>query len=163
MGLLAAAVALVAASAVPSAASARAGRIVVQKTITLEFPAPGEYVGAVYGTRTRFKRNATSGKHHAARQDRGKALAAAMGFCADESIAKQRVKVLHLSTPPFTIGVDKPAEDGSYEVVGAQPPKGDPVKAFQLGLSKRISAGFHRQYRWRVDCKGAQITKPYPY
>lgn len=153
------------ASAAPTAASARDGLIVVRERITLTFPVPGVYKGKVLLLEAKIKRAATRGKSKAnTPKDKDRARATALNACR-ETISKRQVTVLHLSKPPFRIGVDMPRENGGYyRVSGPQPPKGDPVKAFQSATSRRVrTANARLRYRWRVKCQGAQVTKPYPY
>jgi hypothetical protein len=158
------AVGLVAASVAPGEAFARQdGIIVVQQTLTLNFPAPGLYKGEVDLKKPKLKRNAKRGRRHAPKADRSFAKFAARKFCRN-NIWDTPVRVLHLSKPPFPIGADTPTVLQSYSVAGAQPPTGELVKAFQLGASKRSWVGKSpNRYRWRIRCKGAQVTKPYPF
>jgi len=156
---------LVATLVAPNQAAARDGRIVVREKITLNFPSPGVYRGKVFNLEAKVKQIATRARFKAASaKEKKRARGAALGACK-RTISERQVTVLHLSKPPFRIGVDAPTKYiGTYLVSGPQPPKGDPVKGFQSGTSKQVRSGTPAaRYRWRVQCMGAQVTKPYPY
>ena len=155
-------VGFVATSVAPAEVSARQGLVVVPKKITLHFPQPGMYAGRVSirsESKVKVKRNATRKKSKAGRRDRRAAIRSARMYCKMH-LRDMPARVLHLSKPPFLIGTAKPRKTGFYSVSGPAPPTGDPVRAHQWSLSKKIKTDL---YSWRVRCMGAGITKPYPY
>ena len=166
VGLSLAVIAVGAASAPPQA-SARAGLMVVPKKITLQFPSPGRYEGKVKVVRVKGKRVATT-KTGARAGKKAKRNAKKKGKqrCLVRNLLEENVDVIHLSTPPFLIGFDKPvtstgpATGGRYGVSGNEPPTGDFVRAQHPSGNFRVRTG---KFRWEVRCKGAKRTRPYPF
>ena len=145
----------------------RWGLIEVEKTISLNFPAPGVYQGIVKAGKAKVERVATkSGRRgRANKMARRRAAKEAGRICTDKTQFR-KVTVIHLSKPPFTIGIDsRPsriagARAAKYTVTGPQPPTGEKV------LAKHFHGNFNwptGPYWWRVICPTAKVIKPYPY
>jgi len=143
------------------------GLIEVEKTISLNFPEPGVYQGIVKAGKAKIEKVATkSGRRGKAdRKVRRRAAKEAGRSCADKTKFR-KVTVIHLSKPPFTIGIDsRPsriagAPAAKYTVTGPQPPTGEKV------LAKHSRGNFNWRtgpYWWRVICPTAKVIKPYPY
>jgi hypothetical protein len=141
------------------------GRIVVRKSINLVFPAPGFYKGTVKAGKVKVKSVATREGKRVWKAWQREAVDNARTTC-NRYVRELPVEVIHLSKPPYTIGVDKkPDRAGKraarYIVSGAKPPTGDPVLAQQHVARFKIYQA--RGVRWKVTCQGAKDIKPYPY
>jgi len=155
--------------AVPTAqGKPRYGKIVVEKSISLKFPAPGIYQGIVKVGKTKIKKVATKGgrRGRATKKAKGQAAKRARRHCIKD-MKGEKVTVTHLSKPPFRIGTDfEPSPIGgrpaaSYTVTGEQPPTGEKVLAEQtFFLLPVVRTG---SYRWSVYGVAAKDIKPYPY
>lgn len=165
------AVTLVLPPASAAGAESRTGRIGVRAQITLQFPNPGEYAGAVKHPRATMRKNAISRHGPASRRQRARVLRKAPRKCARERAESGvrdghrggLVRVFHLSRPRFLIGETELVQRDSlnpYTVFGPEPPTGDRVRSITGSQLTRVRDIFHR---WEVVCKGARVTRPYPF
>jgi hypothetical protein len=86
-------------------------------------------------------------KTHLVREGEGGRYSGKIKSEEKRCLKERKVKVIHLSDPPFTIGRTETDADGYWELHGNIPPAGTPQKI------KVIVAGSHHG-----DCKAAKET-----
>ena len=162
VGASAAILLVLGAAAAPSEA-ARAGKIVVSKSITLSFPKPGTYVGVVKTGKPKIKVVPRTFKGKPGKAEQRKAVRMAGRKMPESGLDDQGQRDPPLQAA-FTIGEDKPRpiprSGAQYAVSGNEPPTGDKVQALQNAARRFLSS---KKFFWVIVCRRATVIRPYPF